>query len=494
MLKELALRVTRLREHQLLELWEAIRTAPELTRLHVQGVTIPDRFLAPDNELMISLQDMNCRVKYLEVSPIEYPELWRRCRVTCDKREKLRGRDDQGATSVCPVRPRGQGSVVVEVNNRKYRGWHFSEPVFGRIGSVTTVRVDKPATVTFETQFGTIERCFNFSETTFVQGDLCLVHLGFRDARVCIMGVYELPSSLPRIHADDLSFEQAQIGGVSDEEDVPPQEISVLRGLRFVVVHRQRKEVLLERERGSESGKVLWERMRIGLLADHLASEERFQAGVSNKQLQKMYTLEQLLQDLALQSFTDQEVATLSVFNTSEGYAKFVVSGDLAWDAVHEARFTRLAKAPVVQELVDAFCAEQERRQGGGSTAEGEALQLMGRPCSHFSVMGHAHTHAVFMWPLDKMKLFVEDRLPLCQGPRSVGPDNLTVLSSPQGHHSVLAVVLVSDEDIDAGTGMPKSMSGDLEWVDFSCLEAAGERLGYSAAASAVESVMHRLR
>jgi len=491
-LKELALRVTRLREQQLLLLWDAIRTAPELTRLHIQGVTVPERFMTFDNELVTSLQDMNCRVKYVEVSPIEYPELFRRCRLICDKREKRRTQGDTAVT-LCPIRPSGQGSAVVEVNNRKYRGWHFSAPVFARISSVTTVRVDKPATVTLETQFGTLDRCFNFSENEFVVGDLCLVDLGFRDARVVIKGVHDLPSSLPQIRADDLSFQQAQASEELAETHVALQEISVLRGLRFVVVHRQRNKVLLERERGSESGKVLWERMRIGLLADHLASEERFQAGVSNKQLQKMYTFPQLLQDLAMDSFADEEVSTLSAFDTSEGYAKFCVGGEMAWDAVHEARFTRVAQAPVVHDLVEAFQLEEERRRGLSRPTEGKPLQMMGRPCSHFSVMGHAHTHAVFMWPLDKLKLFIEDRMPMCREERAVTVENLTVLASPQGHHSVLAVVLVGDGDIDANTGFPKSMSGDFEWTDFSEVDIVAEKLGYSAAANAIETVAQRL-
>mmetsp|Transcript_44589 Transcript_44589/g.100814 ORF Transcript_44589/g.100814 Transcript_44589/m.100814 type:complete len:102 (+) Transcript_44589:3-308(+) len=83
--------------------------------------------------------------------------------------------------------------------------------------------------------------------------------------------------------------------------------------------------------------------------------------------------------------------------------------------------------------------------------------------------MGHSDTHVLFMYPLDKLKMMIEGRMPSCQGARSIGVENCVVVPHTKGfYYNVLAVVVVTDEDIDEETGMPTSMAGELKWLSLS--------------------------
>eukprot|EP00812_Abedinium_dasypus_P011964 NODE_54_length_2359_cov_207.483941.p1 GENE.NODE_54_length_2359_cov_207.483941~~NODE_54_length_2359_cov_207.483941.p1 ORF type:complete len:705 (+),score=124.95 NODE_54_length_2359_cov_207.483941:3-2117(+) len=511
-LTELRLVSSRLNEAQLLELLRGIRVSPRLHRVGLQRVTLPANLLANArderrNELLSTVADPRCSVKYLDLTAVDYDTMNRSLTAAAKGREraKLETLEREGKIRVGECRfdalnmQRGYLSVRVRdvLPGNHHLPWRANlETTLGVIEQVVPERNER--TLVWDT-----ENFFSQCDT----GHWFDVKLSLRGARIALGG------RRPQL-ADSGSNCRAY------------------RGLSIVFWRPENNTVLLMRERDETTAlKALRERLNTGVFADHLAAEDRFQKGVSRKRLQKFYTCAQVFENIDICGFSDAETEFLASLDQVAGYAAYLGKPFLLkWQ---EATLRRVRGTAVFREVVAEFQSELRRRRGGegasscetrytrraesgesaadsadslagqsdledasslerrvsganGGAAFGANLSLLERKCSHQSVMGGAEQFLLFKQPVDSFRHFLKS---FSNG----GIHDLSPTFSEQdilpvdGQDSFLRVlpVIVSEDEIQPLTQLPTGFTLNTGYCVWTPLEELASALqSYSAAAN----------
>lgn len=308
----LSLRNTRICEPQLLCLLSVIRHHPSLRKVQIQGVNMPDYYrhdLGEGNPLLSAMSDPACSVNHLDISPTQPNTalLHRKLVAAAQRRGEIRTAAHE------------TGDGLKEVQGKSYQVLSFRQgTVYARLRRCEFAHPLFPSRVMLETRFGV------FDKAECLPG----ADLALRDEECGSLFAVNMRYTHERDHVANEIVTALKIDAAAARTDERlqrnPLDLHTFRGVAFVFCRPETHQVLLRVEAESRAAAALKGRLKEGVLADHLAIEDRV-AGASKKKQKERFTGEEVMRGLPLDLFSDEEVLNLARLHSVESYSKFLL-------------------------------------------------------------------------------------------------------------------------------------------------------------------------